>query len=125
MKGSVLKMSRHKFASNVVEKVLVNANPETRFKLVDEILTIEHGVDPVHALMMDAYGSKLYLRFLFVAAISFDLDYVIQTALNQVDSEQRELLYARVRSHLISIKHEPRPKIEPKHIIASRFLYYH
>ncbi|XP_006458112.1 hypothetical protein AGABI2DRAFT_199387 [Agaricus bisporus var. bisporus H97] len=107
MKGSVLKMSRHKFASNVVEKVLVNANPETRFKLVDEILTIEHGVDPVHALMMDAYGN-----------------YVIQTALNQVDSEQRELLYARVRSHLISIKHEPRPKIEPKHIIAIERLLF-
>lgn len=50
------------------------------------------------------------------------LDYVIQTALNQVEGNQRELLYARVRSHLMSIKREPRPKIEPKHIVASRLL---
>lgn len=57
MKGLVLKMSRHKFASNVVEKVLVHADSDTRRKLVDEILDTEHGVDPVHAMMMDAYGS--------------------------------------------------------------------
>jgi pumilio RNA-binding family len=69
MKGNVLKMSRHKFASNVVEKVLVHANSETRSKLVDEILTTEHGVDPVHALMMDAYGSKLY-KFLTLCCCS-------------------------------------------------------
>lgn len=48
-------------------------------------------------------------------------DYVIQTALNQVEGDQREHLYARVRSHLVSIKREPRPKIEPKHIVASKF----
>ncbi|KAJ3551788.1 hypothetical protein NP233_g13012 [Leucocoprinus birnbaumii] len=58
MKGLVLKMSRHKFASNVVEKILVHADHDTRRKLVNEILEMEHGVDPVHAMMMDAYGSK-------------------------------------------------------------------
>ncbi|KXN89244.1 hypothetical protein AN958_05998 [Leucoagaricus sp. SymC.cos] len=107
MKGLVLKMSRHKFASNVVEKVLIHADSETRRKLVGEILDADHGVDPVHAMMMDAYGN-----------------YVIQTALNQVEDDQREHLYARVRSHLMAIKREPRPKIEPKHIVAIERLLF-
>jgi hypothetical protein len=60
MKGSVLKMSRHKFASNVVEKVLVHADPDTKRRLIAEVLDIEYGVDPVHAMMMDAYGSMCF-----------------------------------------------------------------
>jgi pumilio RNA-binding family len=66
MKGLVLKMSRHKFASNVVEKVLVHTDRETKRKLVAEILEVQHGIDPVHAMMMDAYGSTCCLWFLIL-----------------------------------------------------------
>lgn len=58
MKGLVLKMSCHKFASNVVEKILVYADHDTKQKIVSEVLHIEYGIDPVHAMMVDAYGSE-------------------------------------------------------------------
>lgn len=57
MKGLVLEMARHKIASNVVERVLACADSVTRHGLIDEILAMEHSVDSVHAMMMDAYGS--------------------------------------------------------------------
>jgi len=57
MQGLVLKMSRHKFASNVVEKILLYADHDTKQKIISEVLNSEYGSDPVHIMMGDAYGS--------------------------------------------------------------------
>jgi hypothetical protein len=64
-------------------------------------------------------GVCAFPNFLDAFSDPLPVDYVIQTALNQAIGEQREQMCARVRSHLMSIKREPRPKIEPKHIVAS------
>lgn len=54
-------MARHKFASNVCEKALVCADPESRRILIDEIMTgaQDSGVSPIVAMMKDQYASEL------------------------------------------------------------------
>jgi pumilio RNA-binding family len=59
LRGQMLNMSRHKFASNVCEKALVTADPETRRILIDELMTPKaDGVNPIMLLMKDQFGSK-------------------------------------------------------------------
>lgn len=58
MQGLVLEMSCHKFASNVVEKILVYADHDTKQKIISEVLGNEYGSDPVYAMMLDGYGSE-------------------------------------------------------------------
>lgn len=45
--GQIVKMSRHKFASNVVEKCLVFASPEERQILVNEMLGLTDENEPL------------------------------------------------------------------------------
>jgi hypothetical protein len=60
LRGQMLNMSRHKFASNVCEKALVAADPENRRILIDELMTPKaDGVNPIMLLMKDQFGSKL------------------------------------------------------------------
>jgi len=56
-------MSRHKFASNVVEKILVYADHDTKQKIISEVLDNGYGSDSVHAMMVDAYGSEYRPEF--------------------------------------------------------------
>jgi pumilio RNA-binding family len=59
LRGQMLNMARHKFASNVCEKALMTASPATRAKLIDEILTPKaDGVSPVVLMMKDQYASE-------------------------------------------------------------------
>ena len=39
VKGNILQMSQHKFASNVVEKCVLNANKKDRAIMIEEIVT--------------------------------------------------------------------------------------
>lgn len=61
--GSMLQMSRHKFASNVCEKALTHADSENRRILIDEIMTPkqDHGTSPIVTMMKDQYASKSLL----------------------------------------------------------------
>lgn len=59
LRGQILQMARHKFASNVCEKALVCADPDSRRLLVDEIMTsTQDGVNPIAAMMKDQYASE-------------------------------------------------------------------
>jgi pumilio RNA-binding family len=48
--GQIVKMSQHKFASNVVEKCLTFGTPEERQILIDEILGTTDENEPLQVL---------------------------------------------------------------------------
>jgi len=66
-------MSRHKFASNVCEKALVTADPESRRLLIEEIMSPKQdGVSPIVTMMKDQFASKLTLWLLQLVPIPND-----------------------------------------------------
>ena len=59
LRGQMLHMSRHKFASNVCEKALLTADSESRRALIQEMMTSKQdGVSPIATMMKDQYASK-------------------------------------------------------------------
>lgn len=59
LRGQMLHMARHKFASNVCEKALVTSDPVTRSLLIDEImLPKQDGVSPIVTMMKDQFASE-------------------------------------------------------------------
>lgn len=69
-KGNVLRFSKHKFASNVVEQVIRAASQEERYSLIEEVMVPiqdEHsGETTVGAIIMmkDQFGNYVLQRFL-------------------------------------------------------------
>ena len=62
LRGQMLNMSRHKFASNVCEKALVTADFESRRLLIEEMMSPKQdGVIPIVTMMKDQFASKLTL----------------------------------------------------------------
>lgn len=62
LRGQMLNMSRHKFASNVCEKALVTADFESRRLLIEEMMSPKQdGVSPIVTMMKDQFASKLFL----------------------------------------------------------------
>lgn len=58
LRGQMIHMARHKFASNVCEKALVTADPENRRLLIEELMAPrQDGLSPVLAMMKDQYAS--------------------------------------------------------------------
>jgi pumilio RNA-binding family len=58
LRGQMLNMARHKFASNVCEKALVTADAENRRVLIDEIMLPKpDGVSPIVTMMKDQFAS--------------------------------------------------------------------
>lgn len=52
-------MSRHKFASNVCEKALICADPQTRRALIEEMLAIApETITPIMTMMQDQFASE-------------------------------------------------------------------
>ena len=71
LRGQMLNMSRHKFASNVCEKALVTADPESRRLLIEEIMSPKQdGVSPIVTMMKDQFASKPSQQVLRLASIS-------------------------------------------------------
>ncbi|KAJ3337103.1 hypothetical protein HDU93_001576 [Gonapodya sp. JEL0774] len=88
VRGQVLALSKHKFASNVVEKCVAYGSKRDRQALIDEVVqTRSDGTSPLIAMMKDQYAN-----------------YVVQKMLDVVDGDQRDLLVARIRPHLQSLK---------------------
>jgi Pumilio-family RNA binding repeat len=63
LRGQMLNMARHKFASNVCEKALVTADAENRRILIDEImLPKQDGVSPIVTMMKDQFASECTIK---------------------------------------------------------------
>ncbi|KAF8628339.1 hypothetical protein AX15_003881 [Amanita polypyramis BW_CC] len=88
LRGNMLKMAQHKFASNVCEKALVCADPEYRRRLLHEIMKPKvDGMTPVVDMMKDQFAN-----------------YVLQRALVIAEGEDKEALYGLVRPQLIAMR---------------------
>ena len=86
--GNVLAYSRHKFASNVVEKCVAYGDKTDRQALIDEVLALApDGTFPLLHMMRDQYAN-----------------YVVQKMLDVVDGGQRELLLSQIRPHMASLR---------------------
>jgi pumilio RNA-binding family len=124
LKGQMLAMARHKFASNVCEKALVTADPESRRQLVDEIMSLgSDGSGPIVVMMKDQFAStfaRCGLRLLvdgngLLTSARF-LDYVLQRAVSTADADQQEMLISRIKPHLMSMRRYN--NAYTKHLIA-------
>lgn len=95
--GQVIKMSQHKFASNVVEKCLEYGDPASRELLIAEVIGQNEGNDNLLVMMKDQYAN-----------------YVVQKILEKCTDNQRDLLLGRIRVHLNALK----KYTYGKHIVA-------
>lgn len=88
VKGQILQMSQHKFASNVVEKCVQNATKKERSEMIEEVITPRSdGITPLLVMMKDQYAN-----------------YVIQRMLELADPDQREILIMKIKPHLSSLR---------------------
>lgn len=95
VRGRLVELSRHKFASNVVEKSMAYANSSDRRSLVDEILA--GGVSVLSLMMKDPFAN-----------------YVVQRMLDVADQSQRSQLVQKIKPQLAML----RKYTYGKHIIA-------
>ncbi|KIM65290.1 hypothetical protein SCLCIDRAFT_113342 [Scleroderma citrinum Foug A] len=101
LRGQMLNMARHKFASNVCEKALVTASQEERRGLVEEIIAPKaDGVSPIVSMMKDQFAN-----------------YVLQRALTVADNDQKELLIGKIRPQLVTMRRYS--SAYSKHLISS------
>lgn len=67
VRGQVLALSKHKFASNVVEKCIAFGSPEERHELIEEALRPgADGQSAISSLMKDQYGNYVLQKMLEV-----------------------------------------------------------
>lgn len=89
VRGQVLVLSKHKFASNVVEKCVAYGNKRDRQLLIDEVIqTRPDGTSPLIAMMKDQYGG------IFDGETSIHISKFAHTASN-FSSSQPITLYRR------------------------------
>lgn len=120
LRGQMLNMSRHKFASNVCEKALVTSDHESRRLLIEEIMSPKQdGVSPIVTMMKDQFASKLtpWVPQLASCLTVVLIDYVLQRALSVAEGEQKELLINKIRPQLASMRRYS--SAYSKHLISS------
>ncbi len=101
VRGHVLQYSRHKFASNVVEKCVAFGSVADREALIGEVLEVDPSGDPL------TFPLLLMMKDQFA-------NYVVQKILDLVEGAQRDLLLALIRPHLVAL----RKFTYGKHILA-------
>ncbi|KAF6777274.1 hypothetical protein AHF37_03341 [Paragonimus kellicotti] len=109
LRGRVSALSAHKFASNVMEKAVANAQPTERAMLIDEILHPPDATSNSGSAPNGAANSSLVEMMKDQFA-----NYVIQRMLELADAEQRRALISRIRP----IQNQLRKFNYGKHIIA-------
>ncbi|KAJ2006062.1 mRNA binding protein puf3 [Coemansia thaxteri] len=88
VRGHVLQLSKHKFASNVVEKCIAYGDPKDRKALIDEITLVRRdGSCHLVTMMKDQYAN-----------------YVVQKMLDVVKVNQREQILTKIQPHMAALK---------------------
>ncbi|KAJ1917205.1 mRNA binding protein puf3 [Mycoemilia scoparia] len=88
IKGRLLELSKHKFASNVVEKCIVHGSGEDRQDLINEVVPPRSEDSSILVEMMkDQYAN-----------------YVVQKMLDVVEGEQKMFLLGRIQEHINLLK---------------------
>ncbi|KAJ2713645.1 mRNA binding protein puf3 [Coemansia spiralis] len=88
VRGHVLQLSKHKFASNVVEKCIAYGEPKDRRALIDEITAVRRdGSSNLVTMMKDQYAN-----------------YVVQKMIDVVDEAQRDAILAKIQPHVAALR---------------------
>ncbi|KAF7294896.1 PUM-HD domain-containing protein [Mycena indigotica] len=90
LRGRMLSMARHKFASNVCEKAMIFGDSDGRKAMIEELMgpaLRPDGPTPIGLLMKDQYGN-----------------YVLQRALSVAEGEQKEALINAIRPQLATMR---------------------
>jgi hypothetical protein len=134
VRGNVLQMSKHKFASNVVEKCVAYGSKRDRQLLIEEVIMTKPD-----GYIYNFFRFKLKLFYNFIIYFNIFLffflkkktnstsplismmkdqyaNYVVQKMLDVVDGDQRDLLVAKIKPHLQSLK----KYTYGKHLISSK-----
>ncbi|KAL8265333.1 hypothetical protein R6Q59_023463 [Mikania micrantha] len=85
--GHVVKLSQHKFASNVIEKCLEYGDEAARKIIIEEIIGYADCDDNLLVMLKDQFAN-----------------YVVQKVLQTCSGYQREVLLSRIKIHLSSLK---------------------
>ncbi|KAF8127777.1 ARM repeat-containing protein [Mycena galopus ATCC 62051] len=103
LRGRLLSMARHKFASNVCEKALAHADPEARYALIEEIMGPPSKPDMtlIAVMIKDAYGN-----------------YVLQRALGVAEGDQQEALVDVIRQQLFNMRSSTHPTAYRKRLTS-------
>jgi len=84
LQGKIFHYSQHKYASNVVEKMISHSTNEERTFLIEELC---HQPDSINVLMKDQFAN-----------------YVVQKIIDVADQNQRKLLMTRIRPSWTDLK---------------------
>jgi len=84
VKGKIVQLSQHKFASNVIEKSVQFGSYDHRQWIIDEICV---DISYLEVMMKDQYAN-----------------YVVQKILDVSESHQRDILINHIRPHISSLK---------------------
>lgn len=105
VRGKVLHLSQHKFASNVLEKCVQNASRPDRAFLIDEVCapSSDSASSPLHIMMKDQYAN-----------------YVVQKMIDVAEPSQRKVLMHKIRPHISTL----RKYTYGKHILAKLEKYF-
>uniref|UniRef100_A0A3Q3LVK1 Pumilio homolog 1 n=1 Tax=Mastacembelus armatus TaxID=205130 RepID=A0A3Q3LVK1_9TELE len=104
IRGNVLGLSQHKFASNVVEKCVTHASRTERALLIDEVCSLTEGPhSALYTMMKDQYAN-----------------YVVQKMIDVAEPTQRKIVMHKIRPHISTL----RKYTYGKHILAKLEKYY-
>merc|ERR1712136_159255 len=84
LRGKILALSQHKFASNVIEKCVSHSSNPSRALLIDEVC---QEPDALFIMMKDQYAN-----------------YVVQKMLDVAEPQQKKLLIHKIRPHIITLR---------------------
>ncbi|KDR81636.1 hypothetical protein GALMADRAFT_239707 [Galerina marginata CBS 339.88] len=89
IRSNLVKLSQHKYASNVCEKALICSDSEIRHVLINEVMTTPtaDSENPILTMIKDQYAN-----------------YVLQRALTVVEGEQREAFYVQVKPLVVALR---------------------
>lgn len=91
LSGQILKLSQHKFASNVIEKCVQFGSKEDRNIIFKEVVATEPKNKskpiPLEIMMKDPFAN-----------------YVVQRIIDVSDAKQKELLITKIKPHVASLK---------------------
>uniref|UniRef100_W5NKU6 Pumilio RNA-binding family member 2 n=1 Tax=Lepisosteus oculatus TaxID=7918 RepID=W5NKU6_LEPOC len=104
IRGKVLALSQHKFASNVVEKCVTHSSRAERALLIDEVCCQNDGPhSALYTMMKDQYAN-----------------YVVQKMIDMAEPAQRKIIMHKIRPHIATL----RKYTYGKHILAKLEKYY-
>uniref|UniRef100_A0AAR2K279 PUM-HD domain-containing protein n=1 Tax=Pygocentrus nattereri TaxID=42514 RepID=A0AAR2K279_PYGNA len=104
VRGKVLALSQHKFASNVVEKCVIHSSRAERALLIDEVCCQKDGPhSALYTMMKDQYAN-----------------YVVQRMIDMAEPAQRKIIMHKIRPHIATL----RKYTYGKHILAKLEKYY-